>query len=266
MKDDDNATGDAKNAYGLRAVDRVCDILDLIADSADGVSMSDVAQHASMPKSSAFRYLVALEARKYVARDESTGLFRLGLAFRPQDTRYLDRLAELAQPAMDRLRDEVEETVNLGILDGSQINHLVVSESPHMMRLAARVGERGFVHSTALGKVICSTLPETHVRSILDSSGMPRITDATITDPEAFVAELQRVRDADYAMDDAENQVNGRCVAVLIPGLRVAAGASVSAPVERMPMHRITGVVARLHELAASLSKSMADAASSTTL
>lgn len=262
MKEKDDATGDAKAGYPLRAVDRVCDILDLIADSTDGVSMSDVAQHTEMPKSSTFRYLAALEARNYVSRDDSTGLFKLGLAFRPQDTRYLDHLAELAQPAMDRLRDDIEETVNLGVLDGSQINHIVVSESPHMMRLAARVGERGPVHSTALGKVISSTLPEAHVRSLLESGGMPRYTDSTIVDPAEFLREIVRVGEAGYGLDDAENQVNGRCVAVLIPGLKIPAGVSVSAPVERLPMHRIESVVNQLRELATTLSVSMLESRS----
>lgn len=260
MNDDDSNGADSKAGYSLRAVDRVCDILDLIADSAAGVSMSDVAQHTGMPKSSTFRYLAALEARDYVARDERSGLFRLGLAFRPRDTRYLDRLIEIARPALDRLRDEIEETVNLGILDGTQINHLAVSESPHMMRLAARAGERGFVHSTALGKVVSSLLPESHVRSILESAGMTRLTDATITDAEAFAAELRRVSELGYALDDAENQINGRCVAVAIPGLRVPVGMSVSAPVERLPIHRIPAVVDRLHRAAEEISLELADA------
>ena len=111
-------------------------------------------------------------------------------------------MSEAAEPVLTALRDRVGETVNLGVLDGSKVVHTVVAESPHMMRLAARVGERGLVHSTALGKAMCADLPEDRVRSILKVNGMPPYTEATITDPDAYLAELQRVRDQGWAVDD----------------------------------------------------------------
>src|SRR5690606_10285348 len=111
-------------------------------------------------------------------------------AFRQQDSRGVDRLAELARPLLERLRDEWEETLNLGVLDGAQVVHVAVAESPHMMRLAARVGERGFVHCTALGKIMCAELSRDRVRTMLDTAGMPRLTDATLIDPDAYLAEL----------------------------------------------------------------------------
>ncbi len=201
------------------------------------MSLTEVTDGTDLPKSSAFRYLAALEARRYVARDAATGLFRLGLAFRPQNTRAVERLTELARPALDKLRDQLGETVNVGVLDGTTVLHTVVAESPHMMRLAARVDERGYVHSTALGKAICATLPEDRVRAILHSAGMPALTEATIVDADAYIAELARVRERDYGVDDAENQPAGRCVAVAIHGIGMPAGLSVSAP-RRSPGRR----------------------------
>lgn len=251
------AQTDEAPAYPLRAVDRVCDILDVLANSPDGASLSAVAEGAGLPKSSAFRYLTALEARRYVERDAEAGIYRLGLAFRPQNTRVVERLADLARPALERLRDQLEETTNLGVLDGAQVVHMVVAESPHMMRLAARVGERGYVHSTALGKAICATLPEQRVRSILAAAGMPRFTDATITDPDEYIAELARVREQGYGLDDAENQNAGRCVGVAIEGIDPPAGLSVSAPADRFPPERTDEIVGKLTRVARTLSREM---------
>jgi IclR family acetate operon transcriptional repressor len=244
-------------AYALRAVDRVCDILDILANASEGVSLTEVTEGTDLPKSSAFRYLAALEARRYVAREPETGLYRLGLAFRPQNTRLVDLLTEIARPAVDRLRDELGETVNVGVLDGDSILHTVVAESPHMMRLAARVDERGFVHSTALGKAICATLPEARVRAILASSGMPALTGSTIVTPDAYIAELDRVRVNGYGVDDAENQLAGRCVAVAIPDIGLPAGISVSAPADRLAPDQLEGVAAELRKLARALSKKL---------
>lgn len=244
-------------AYPLRAVDRVCDILDILANSPEGASLKAVADQADLPKSSAFRYLSVLEARHYVERDPATGSYRLGLAFRPQNTQAVERLTNLARPALEKLRDQLQETTNLGVLDGAFVVHRLVAESPHMMRLAARVGERGYVHSTALGKAICATLPENRVLSILATAGMPQFTDATITDTEAYLAELERVRVSGYGLDDAENQPGGRCVAVTIEGVDLAAGISVSAPADRLPLERTNEIVSQLHKVARALTRKM---------
>ena len=244
-------------AYPLRAVDRVCDILDTLANATGGATLSEVAEAAEMPKSSTFRYLSALEARRYVRRDAATGTFHLGLAFRPQHTRAVDQLNELARPALATLRDELQETTNLGVLDGTWVVHTVVAESPHIMRLAARIGERGFVHCTALGKAMCATLLPGQVRSILSAAGMPRFTDATIVEPDAYLAELERVRSLGYGLDDGENQESGRCVAVAIEGLDFPAAVSVSAPADRFPPDRTDQVVRQLQKVARSLSRQM---------
>jgi IclR family transcriptional regulator, acetate operon repressor len=250
-------TTDGSPAYPLRAVDRVCDILDILANAGVGVSLTEVAERSSLPKSSAFRYLSALEARRYVARDSETNAYRLGLAFRPQNTRLIERLVDVAQPALDKLRDQIGETTNLGLLDGTRIVHVVVAESPHMMRLAARVGEHGYVHSTALGKAVCASLSEDSVRSILAASGMPRFTGSTITEPDRFLAELEVVRQQGFGLDDEENQASGRCVAVAIENLEIPAGVSISAPADRLSHDEVAGVVRHLRKAAKSIARQM---------
>lgn len=241
--------------YPIRAVDRVCDILDTLANSPEGVSLKTVAAAVSMPKSSVYRYLTALEARHYVERGAESATFQLGPAFRPQHTRSLEHLVDLAKPALEELRDDLGETMNLGYLDGIDVVHALVVESKESMRLAARVGDREPVHSTALGKAICATLPAAKVTSILKASGMPRVTDLTITEPAEFMTALERVREQGYAIDDAENQMNGRCVAVAIRGLSFPAALSVSAPADRFLPEQVAPVAERLRDVAAALAR-----------
>lgn len=250
------ASGDG-TSYSIRSVDRVCDILDALANAQAGATLTEVAEAVSLPKSSAFRYLTALEARHYVERDPESVTYRLGPAFRPQYSVAVSRLIEIARPELQRLRDSQGETTNLGILDGTMVVHSLVCESRHTMRLAARVGDREHVHTTALGKAICAQLPAHSVRSILHAVGMPATTSAAITDPAQFMGELDRVRDNGYAVDDEENQIDGRCVAVAIPSLPFPAGISISAPASRFPAADVAGAAARLHRVAATLSRRM---------
>ena len=129
-------------AYYIRAVQRVCDILDLLQESEAGVALPAVADVTGLPKSSAFRYLVTLESRRYVERDPETGDYRLGLAFLPLQARQFDLLVQRARPILEDLRDRFGETVNLGLLDGNRVTYLMIVESAKGVRLAARPGDR----------------------------------------------------------------------------------------------------------------------------
>jgi IclR family acetate operon transcriptional repressor len=72
-------TGDGR--YAIRAVERVCDLLDLLQDSPHGVSLVLAEEVTTMPKSTAFRYLAVLQARGYVERSPLSGSYRPGPAF-----------------------------------------------------------------------------------------------------------------------------------------------------------------------------------------
>jgi IclR family acetate operon transcriptional repressor len=237
----------------IRAVERVCDIFDLLQEAPGGLSLTAIATRTGLPKTSAYRYLLALEAHRYVERDERTNTIRLGLAFRPKPSHHLDQFVARSIPVLEELRDVTNETLNLGVIDGGRWVHAAVCESNQMMRLAARVGERAMLHSTGIGKVIAAQLSDVEVRSILESEGMPAITSRTITSIEGFLAELARVRRQGYAVDDRENQAEGRCIAVPVRGAPVPCGVSLSAPMQRLSKRRIPELRDLLQKAARSL-------------
>jgi IclR family acetate operon transcriptional repressor len=255
MRDDEKDSG--KSVYTLRAVDRVCDVLDILANSQEPVTLTTVAEVSNLPKSSAFRYLAVLEERGYVSRDEPTGLYELGPAFRPQHTRAMEDLTRVGLPLIQSLRDRFMETTNIAILDGTSILYVAVAESPHRMRVASRIGDRGAIHSTALGKAICSQLPESRVLAILDASGMPASTPRTITERGQYLEELREVKSKGYAVDDTEDQRGSRCVAVVISGLEVPAGLSVSAPSNRLAVDSVEDVARDLRKAAKDIEKAL---------
>lgn len=242
----------ASRDYSIRAVERVCDILDLLQDAPERISLPAVASATGLPKSSAFRYLTTLEARRYVDREPDTGEYRLGLALLPLQGRHHDLMARRARPHLEHLSAQFDETVNLGLLDGTRVLYVDIVESPRAVRLAARTGDRELVHSTALGKAIAAWLPGERLQSILDAEGMPTRTERTVGDPGTLAVQLAEVRRRGYAMDDRENEVDGRCIAVPL-GQRVPSALSLSAPASRLPLHRVEEVAAALADAAAKL-------------
>lgn len=243
-------TSSVDGDYRVRAVDRVCSILDRLQISAEGISLGDVAQATGLPKSSAFRYLWTLEARRYVERISGTGMYRLGLGFVGMQSRQVDILREQARPWLEKIRDSLGETSNLGILDGDSVIYLEIVESRRGVRLAAHSGDRDPIHSTALGKAIAAHLPESRVRELLSRTGLPPRTDRTITETDAFMGELERVRRVGFAVDDEENEHGGRCVAVPLVGIRLPAALSLSAPSSRLKQSQVAQVARSLTEIA----------------
>lgn len=239
-----------ERSYSVRAAERVCAILDLLQQSREGVTLGQVAEATALPKTSAFRYLWTLEQHRYVERDDKTGTFRLGTGIIGMASLKLDILIERARVWLDEVRDELEETVNLGVLEGHKVVYVAVSESTRAVRQAARVGDLESIHSTALGKALAADMPEETARRILEQQGMPRHTPNTLTAPEDYLEELRRVRRLNYAVDNGENEVDGRCVAVSIRNIPLKAAVSLSAPSSRFPSNQVKPVADRLQILA----------------
>jgi len=250
--------GAPEGAYSIRAVQRVCDMLDLLQQEPDGTSLVRAAEVTRLPKSSAFRYLATLESRRYVERDPASGDYRLGLALLPMQTRQLDVLVVRARPRLTQLQAEFGETANLGLLDGNRVVYLAIVESPHAMRFAARQGDRDPIHATALGKAIAAGMPSDRVRAILRAEGMPGFTEHTITTQRDYFAALERVREDGYALDDEENEIGARCLAVAVPIARLPLAMSVSGPAARLTPAVVAKVARRLMTAAAELADELA--------
>ncbi len=244
----------------VRSVARALDILDVLQDTTDGARLAQIAEAVRLPKSSVFRYLHTLADRGYVLHDPGSGDYRLGMGFVASHTRHLQVLGARARPFLERLRDDYGETVNLAVLEGNRIAYVEILESTRAMRLAARVGDRVPVHSSALGKTICAGMSDETISEILRAEGMPRLTANTITTEAGFLSEIELVRERGWAMDDREHEEDGRCVAVAIPGSRIPAAISVSAPAMRFSQEDCEPVAKALMRVASELSSARHDA------
>ncbi len=205
------------------------------------VRLAELAARTKMVKSSVFRILFTLERLGYVEKSPG-GLYSLtrqlsvlGGGARPEPD-----LSVQAAPFMATLLHRFQETVNLGVLEGSEVLYIRVMESPQVFRLAAHAGMRSPVHSTALGKCLLSGLSPAEADEILKRRPMRAFTPKTLRNGKSFHQELSRVRQQGYAVDDEEDSAGIRCLAarILDPAGNVVAAMSISAPAVRMRPER----------------------------
>jgi DNA-binding IclR family transcriptional regulator len=119
-------------------------------------SLADLASEVGLPRATAHRLAVALEAHGLVGRDGS-GRFILGsrLVVLGQEAGKRRRsLVEAAGPALARLRDRTGESTQLYVQSGNQRICVASLESPHGLRTMVAVGAALPMDRGSAGKVL----------------------------------------------------------------------------------------------------------------
>lgn len=227
-------SADSRAHGGVQSLGRAFAILEAMADAGGAIGLSQLAADSGLPLATIHRLVRTLVDLGYV-RQEPSRQYSLG----PRLMRLVEgstkRLGTLAHPYLHRVVEALGESVNLAVLDGEEIVYVGhVQPSQNFMRMFTEVGRRAMPHTTAVGKAMLAIQPEAEVLELLERTGMPKRTEHTITDPEAFLADLVRVRERGYAVDDGEQELGVRCVAVAIPDAPRAMAMSVSGPLPRM--------------------------------
>ncbi|MGF0115494.1 IclR family transcriptional regulator [Promicromonospora sp. Marseille-Q5078] len=224
----------------LGSVDKALLTLDALARAgAGGVGLAELAAEVGANKSTLHRTLAALRHRGY-ADQRVDGAYTLGPAVLSLGAAYLaeDNLPGLLRPALEALRDEVDELVHLGTLAGQEVVYLDKVEPQRPLRVWSAVGRRIPVATTALGRALLAAGPGAAPGLAADDA------DRTLR------AALTAAREHGYASETEENEPGIACVAVaLLRGGRPVAAVSITAPVERMTGAARDARVAALREL-----------------
>jgi DNA-binding IclR family transcriptional regulator len=243
-----NAAGQAKPSRDVtvQAVVRAFAVLDVLG-AAPSSSLTEVAQRLRMHKSTVHRLLATLERVGYVVQDEATQRYRLTLEVLDLAASVLASIdiRTKALPVMHRLVQEVQETAHLGVLIDGEIVCIESLASARPFAVMRLVGKHGAAHVSSMGKVILAHQREDVVERIISEKGLPRFTEYSITDPQAFRAHLTLVRSRGWAVNAEEEEPGLGCVAAPIWDHRgeVVAALSIAAPTVRMEGMRLDQLV-----------------------
>ncbi len=235
--------GGRNGAGQVQSLSRALTLLERIAMSEAGITLSDLAQAVGLAASTTHRLLNTLEQHGFASLDADRGVWFVGVrAFTVGNAFLADRdVVSIARPFMRRLMERSGESVNLAILDDGEVVFLAQVQCREMMRMMVRLGGRAPVHASGAGKSLLAAMPPLEAQRTLARHGLKRFTDNTMGTPDALAADLERVRQRGFALDDEEHAVGLRCVAATLHdehGDAVAA-VSLSGPRARMTDERI---------------------------
>jgi len=225
---------------GIQALDRAFLILDVMADAGGEAKLTEIAASAGLNVSTCHHLISTLYNWGYVARGANSRSYVLGsriLHLSAACLRQVD-LPRRAQSFIDRLNDQTRETVQLAIMQDTNLVHVLRREARHAVRVDGTLGGKSnAAHATATGKAILAWLPPTELDRIVADKGLTAFTPNTIIDIEKLKEELRLTRRNGFAIDREEFQLGVMCLGAAI---RDHAGAVVGSIGVSSPAFRAT--------------------------
>lgn len=239
-------------------IGKVLRILELLDQSPAGLQLKEVSARTGINKSTVHRFLTHLESEAYLFRDVA-GTYMLGpkLVRLGGGVNFQATLTNISRPTLEKLRKITDETVNLAVLDGSNILYLDVLESLHTFRLVSQVGMRRALHCTSLGKAILANMDdEGRKEEIFAAIQFTPDTGRTLTSVARLKKDLLQTRQQGYSLDDEEAVLGARCIGAAIFGAdgKVVGAISVSGPVSRVSKERLPFFSAEISKAAREIS------------
>ncbi len=147
-----------------------------------------------------------------------------------------DRLVHVAQPLLERARDELAESVSLAVLDDDQSLFIARAEAEHIVSTGVRVGAYLPLYCSATGRVLLGGHADADILERLRRRPLPARTPHTLTKPPQVLAAIRTAEQNGYALSDEELELGIRALAVPVVGAddAIIAAVSVSASSARV--------------------------------
>lgn len=179
-------------------------VLELLSRSERPLTLTQIGRELGMAKSNVHRLMQALVETRFVLRDEGTGTYTPSIKLWELGSAVLGKLdlRRHAQRQMDRLMELTGESVHLSVLDGTEVVYVHKVDSPSPVRAYTQIGGRVPSYCVATGKAQLAFCGDRSIDAVC--AVLQRHTEHTITTRDAFLKELQKVRQRGYALNRAE--------------------------------------------------------------
>lgn len=240
------------------ALSKATAVLEAMASAGRPITAAEIGLLVSQNRQTVHRVLSQLEQLAMVQRDVLPERYRLGTRFGSLAIVGLGAMARQSQAhrVLEALVDEVRETSNVGVLNGTEVVYLDRVECDWPLRMHLQAGSRLPAYCTAIGKLLLAALPPEQLDDYLREVALTRLTPGTITRPAALRRALGQIKAQGYSINDQEDHVGLLAIAVPLrtPDGRVVAGLALHGPQARLTRQRAVQLLPRMQAAAAALS------------
>lgn len=201
------------------SVERALSLLEAFQPGEGAVRLVDLANRASLTRSTAHRLLHVLAGRGFVTVMDD-GRYAIGLKMWEIGLRGIHHgdLMRFAQPYLEDLASTSEETAHLAIRDGNQAVYLGRAVSPQRVAAQTQVGMRVPLYCTATGKALLAFAGEEVIDQVMAEQRV-KVTSETVVDEKALRKELARTRERGYSVNVGQQDSETAGVAAPLFGM-----------------------------------------------
>lgn len=244
----------------MKTVKKVLDVLEAFELKVE-LSIPEIVASSGLNISTVYRICSELVQRGYLAKVANRGKYRLGQRFTKfyHSLSEVIRLKDVALVFMQKLSKDINESVTLSLLVGSEITDIACVISSHKLELYSYEGETLPLHCTSSGKIFLSQMDSDTLYRVFKIKGMSPRTTKTITDINLLNKELAIIRREGVAFDDEEYELGIRSVATQITGPDGKAIAALAAigPSVRMSIQTMKEFIPAIKECSTEIANAM---------
>lgn len=203
-----------------KSASRVVDVLELISENENPMSITEISHLLNIPKSSTFELLYTLVEKGFLEiADEKLRTFKLGLKLFTVGSAFLRKanLTETARPFLELMMQQAQDTAFLAVENKGNVIYLdKIEANTTGIRPTATLGSTNPMTCTGLGKALLATYPIENVIKLIGRGQLIIKTKYSIKTYEELLKELDETKKRGYAIDDRESQEEIFCVAAPI--------------------------------------------------
>jgi DNA-binding IclR family transcriptional regulator len=177
----------------------------------------------------------------YLSLDRATNRFTISLGFvgRTRAAPAVEVLRQRARRHLARHSATLGETSKLIAYEGTNSVAIDYVDGGGPLKYSVRLGQRWPLHATGGGKLFLAQYDDETVREMLVELGLEQITDETIVDVDALLAEVGEVRRNGWAQqrEEIHEGISGFAAPVVDPGGQLLAAIVVMGPTARIDEH-----------------------------
>lgn len=215
---------------------RVLNILETLASNPEGLTLTQIAEIISSPKSTILPIIHTMADKKFIFFNEKTYTYTIGITSFCVGSSYISNMNALQfiKSEMEYVVKKTDEICQLGILEKENVLYVAKVDSTNPIRILSSVGKKLPAYCTALGKAMLFKYSKEELKALYPN-GFKKYTKNTITDFETFFAQLKEIERTKVATEYGEVNEESSCISIpLIHNDKIIAAISVSTPSFRL--------------------------------
>lgn len=194
---------------------RLLQIMECLAKNRIPMRLQEIAKQVEMTQSTVLRYLYALEDSNYIYQDEDSSRYALTwkVCSLSENLNSLLGLRNISNPFVNQLANTLSLGACVVIEKDNECLYVDCIDNPNSPTLQ-RIGKQSPMHTTGSGKIFLSQYNEQQLNNYIETKGLTRYTDYTITDTDTLRKELAKIRERGYGTDNQECEPGLRCISV----------------------------------------------------